>query len=164
MRTKVLFIITAVVGVAYMGLGTAKAVPLTGVAAPDVQSKSTVEEAGWRRVGIAAIPIQCPTHTTRLPIPTILLRLPFITRLPIPRTPTTGLTATTDLITLLINSTPQRGPPYSLRALVRHCSEARSRGLQAGALFVCGGTEEAWHFPNCALQQIHLTFIVQCSI
>ena len=49
MRTIVLFIITAVVGVAYMGLGTAKAVPLTGVAAADVQSKSTVEEAGWRR-------------------------------------------------------------------------------------------------------------------
>ena len=128
-----------------------------------IRSQPQKKLAGYNS-GTEAMRIQCPTHTTRLPIPTILLRLPFITRLPIPRTPTTGLTATTDLITLLINSTPQRGPPYSLRALVRHCSEARSRGLQAGALFVCGGTEEAWHFPNCALQQIHLTFIVQCSI
>jgi len=44
--------------------------------------------------------IQCPTHTTCLPSPTILHRLPFITHLPIRRTPTTDLMAITGLITL----------------------------------------------------------------
>jgi len=50
--------------------------------------------------GTEAMRIQCPTHTTRLPIPTILHRLPFITHLPIRRTPTTDLMAITGLITL----------------------------------------------------------------
>jgi hypothetical protein len=50
MRTIVPFIITVVAGVAYMGLESAKAVPLSGVAAAaDIQSKSTIKEAGWRR-------------------------------------------------------------------------------------------------------------------
>ena len=50
--------------------------------------------------GTEAMRIQCPTHTTRLPIPTILHRLQFITHLPIRRTPTTDLMAITGLITL----------------------------------------------------------------
>jgi hypothetical protein len=49
MRTIVLFIIIVVAGVASMGLQSAKAVPLSGVAAPDAQSKSALEEVGWRR-------------------------------------------------------------------------------------------------------------------
>ena len=49
MRTIVLFIITVIAGVAYMGLESAKAVPLSGVAAADRQSNSIIEEAGWRR-------------------------------------------------------------------------------------------------------------------
>ena len=49
MRTIVLFLITVVAGVAYMGLETAKAVPLSAVALADARSKSAVEEIGWRR-------------------------------------------------------------------------------------------------------------------
>jgi hypothetical protein len=43
--------------------------------------------------------IQRPTHTIRLPIPTILLRPRLFRPLPIRRTPTIALTATTGLIT-----------------------------------------------------------------
>src|SRR5262249_19507005 len=54
-------------------------------------------------VGIAGMRIQCPTHITRLPMPTILLRLPFITHLPIRHTLTIDHTAITGLITLRTN-------------------------------------------------------------
>src|SRR5262249_3906375 len=47
--------------------------------------------------------IQCPTHITRLPIPTILLHLPFITHLPIRLPLTIDHTAIPGLITLLTN-------------------------------------------------------------
>jgi hypothetical protein len=49
MRTIALFIITMVAGVSCIGPETAKALPLSAVAVADPQSKSAVEEVGWRR-------------------------------------------------------------------------------------------------------------------
>jgi hypothetical protein len=102
MRTIVLFIITMVAGVACIGLEIAKALPLSGVAA-GIQLKLSIEEVGWRR----RVSRVCVSSALRIlpawPIPTILLRLPFITHLPIRHTLTIDHTAITGLITLRTN-------------------------------------------------------------
>jgi hypothetical protein len=49
MRTIVLFIIAMLTGVACTGVEAAKAVPLSGLVAPDAQLKSAIDEVGWRR-------------------------------------------------------------------------------------------------------------------
>src|SRR5262249_49828488 len=96
MRTIVLFIITMVAGVACIGLETAKALTLSGVAA-GTQLKLSIEEVGWRRRWYRGYAYPVPS---RLPIPIILLRLPFITHLPIRHTLTIDHTAITGLIRL----------------------------------------------------------------
>jgi len=105
MRTIVLFIITMVAGVSCIGPETAKALPLSAVAVADPQSKSAVEEVGWRRRWyrgyVYPAPYACyPPACTYYPPP----------RLPIRRTPTIGLTATTGPITLRTNRANRLAP------------------------------------------------------
>ena len=94
MRTIILFIINLLIGV-WCGVHTDIACPSLTLIRSQAQKKLAGDDGGTE-----AMRILCPTHTTRLPIPTILHRLQFITHLPIRRTPTTDLMAITGLITL----------------------------------------------------------------
>jgi len=89
MRTIILFIINLLIGV-WCGLHSANAAPLPGMPVADVHSKSAAEEVGWRQQWYRGYVSSALRILPACLIPTILHRLPFITHLPIRRTPTTG--------------------------------------------------------------------------